>query len=62
MHFYVQGATSVETNQPEVLITMSGYAQAASNKSDFSIETLVSARNMICKNKAQNDLGLGNCP
>lgn len=56
--FYVQGAgTGTDTNdpndrfrQPQVLITISGYAKAGVATSSFNIETMVDQRNLdMCK-------------
>ena len=49
LSFYVQGAMPADANQPQLMIMISGYAQAGLNKSDFNIETLVSQRNLMCK-------------
>jgi prepilin-type N-terminal cleavage/methylation domain-containing protein len=50
LHFYVLGATINEGEQPQLLITISGYAQAGSSNSYFNIETMVDQRNLdMCK-------------
>ena len=50
LHFYVLGAERGVDSQPLVLITISGYAQAGSNKSYFNIETMVDQRSLdVCK-------------
>jgi prepilin-type N-terminal cleavage/methylation domain-containing protein len=50
LNFYVKGASRNESSQPEVLMTISGYAQAGPTQSTFNIETLVSQRSPdMCK-------------
>ena len=50
MHFYVQGANSNELRQPQLLITISGSAQAGPNPAKFNIETMIDQRNLtFCK-------------
>jgi prepilin-type N-terminal cleavage/methylation domain-containing protein len=63
LHFYVVGAEKNESQQPQVLVTVSGYALAGTNKSNFNIETMVSQRTLTCKQSVENYLGSGvNCP
>lgn len=51
LHFYVKGAGRNEDTQPQLLITISGYAKAGTAMSPFNIETLVSQRTLDkCKN------------
>lgn len=65
LHFYVQGAERSEWQQPQLLMTISGYAQAGPNHSLFNIETMVDQRNLdLCKNPPIIPLGLrsSSCP
>lgn len=50
LHFYVQGAGLDESYQPQLLITISGYALAGTTQSPFDIETMVDQRKLdMCK-------------
>ncbi|HAO65030.1 TPA: hypothetical protein DCQ44_03570 [Candidatus Taylorbacteria bacterium] len=50
VNFNVVGANDTETEQPQVIMTISGYAQAGAKKSYFNIETMVEQRNLsLCK-------------
>lgn len=60
LHFYVDGTDRLNNNvHPMLLVTISGFAMAGSNPSEFNIETLVSQRNQMCK-KSMSDLEI--CP
>jgi prepilin-type N-terminal cleavage/methylation domain-containing protein len=65
LHFYVQGAGRSESQQPLLLVTISGYARAGSSNSYFNIETMVNQRTMdMCKSSSiiPTDLRPSNCP
>lgn len=50
LNFYVQGAEKDKSEQPKVLMSISGYAQAGSARSEFNIETMVTQRRLdLCK-------------
>ena len=52
LNFYVSGAQAGDPGQPQLQISISGYAKAGSNESDFNIETMVDQRNLtLCKNE-----------
>jgi prepilin-type N-terminal cleavage/methylation domain-containing protein len=61
MHFYVSGAEATEAGQPQVLMVISGYAQAGVNKSYFNIETMVDQRSLTCKD-SMHSLGICKYP
>ncbi len=54
MHFYVQGASSGENTQPEMLMTIAGYANSGNASSTFNIETMIDQRNPMCKDSMSN--------
>lgn len=64
LYFYVQGAQNNENQQPQLLITISGYAKAGPNKSYFDIETMVDQRRLtMCKDSLPEYLKVGlSCP
>ena len=55
MHFYILGADSGATApndsyvQPQMLLTLTGYAVSGLNQSKFNLETMVTQRNPVCK-------------
>ena len=50
LKFYVSGNRANDNfTQPQVMITISGYAGSAGNKSAFNVETMVTQRNAVCK-------------
>jgi prepilin-type N-terminal cleavage/methylation domain-containing protein len=63
LHFYVQGASELVSQQPQVLISISGYAMAGSNESYFNIETMIDQRKLdMCKTIVPSNLSPDNCP
>ena len=50
MKFYVAGAgPSIDEGQPSLRVTISGYAQSGSSKSEFNLQTMISQRSLVCK-------------
>lgn len=49
MKFYVAGAGLDDEGQPSLRITISGYAQSGSSKSEFNLQTMISQRALVCK-------------
>lgn len=50
MRFYVVGATDAESlTQPQVTMTIAGYAQNGANRSSYSVQTMITQRNPVCK-------------
>ena len=61
MHFYVRGAETSSDYQPQLVMTIYGFAKVGSSKSEFNIETMVTQRNPTCKDKVSQYLIMQDC-
>lgn len=62
LNFYVSGAETWEDGQPQMLVSISGYAKAGAATSTFNIETMVDQRGRVCKDRERQALIGANCP